>query len=143
MTVRDIAAKAEVDPAVVRFYTRFGLLQPARNPQNQYRTYTEADVRRLRFIHRVQSLGFTLKEIAQILEESARKEAPCPSVRTIIAGRVEENRKRLNELARLQERMERAALRWQTMPNAIPTGEVICNLIESEEDQESTQAAPG
>lgn len=134
MTVSEIARKADVDPAVVRFYTGRGLLQPARNPQNRYRTYTEADVKRLRFIHLAQSLGFTLKEIAQILEESARKEAPCPSVREIIAGRIEENRKRLNHLARLQERMERAVLRWQTMPDAIPDGEVICHLIESEEE---------
>lgn len=134
VTVREIAAKAGIDPAVVRFYTRFGLLQPARNPHNRYRTYTEADVKRLRFVHRAQSLGFTLKEIAQILEDSARKQAPCPSVRTIIVGRIEENGRRLNELSRLQERMERAALQWQTMPDAIPDGEVICHLIESEEE---------
>ena len=142
MTVRDIAAKAEIDPAVVRFYTRMGLLQPGRDPGNRYRTYTEADVRRLRFIHRAQSLGFTLKQILHILEESARKQATCPSVRTIIAGRVEENRRRLDELARLQERMERAVLRWQTMPDAAPNGEVICHLIESEEEQDNEQAAP-
>lgn len=141
MTVREIAAKAKIDRAVVRFYTRLGLLQPARNPHNRYRAYTEADVKRLRFIHRTQSLGFTLKEIAQIFEESARRQAPCPNVRAIIAGRVEENRKRLNDLACLQERMERAVLRWQTMPDAIPDGEVICHLIESEEEQEDQRSA--
>lgn len=143
MTVHEVAAKAEMDSNVVRFYTRMGLLHPLRNPRNQYRMYMESDVKRLRFIHRAQSLGFTLKEIAQILQETENGQAPCPAVRTIIAGRIQENRKRLTELGRLQERMERAVLHWRSLPDAVPTGDVICHLIELEEEPQQKRLTRG
>ena len=131
MKVREIANRAGVDAHVVRFYTRIGLLHPDRDPHSGYRQYRQSDIRLLRFIHQAQSLGYTLKEIAQILEETGRGESPCPTVRRIIQRRVKENRERLAELLRLQERMELALVQWSRMPDGAPTGESICHLIET------------
>jgi hypothetical protein len=52
-------------------------------------------------------------------------------VRQIIAGRIEENRSKLNELAALQKRMERALGKWSKLPDGMPDGESVCYLIES------------
>jgi DNA-binding transcriptional MerR regulator len=138
MTVSKIAKRAAMEPEVVRFYTRIGLLQPVRDAHNRYKTYAEADIVRLRFIHKAQSLGYTLKEIGQILEESSRKQSPCPTVRRIIESRIRENLEKLDQLVRLQQRMEQAAVHWAKMPNGVPTGETVCHLIESVSDENTT-----
>lgn len=134
MTVLELARKSGVSPHVVRYYTRLGLLRPLSNPQNGYRMFTEPDVARLKFIRKAQSLGFTLKEITQIFKESSRGESPCPNVRRIIERRIEENREALNELMKLQTRMEQALVRWSKMPDGVPDGNTVCHLIESATD---------
>ena len=131
MTVVELARKSNVAPHVVRYYTRRGLLHPASTSRNGYKNYTQADVARLRFIRRAQSLSFTLKEIAHILAEGGKGKSPCPMVRDIVRRRVEENRAELDELARLQTRMEDALARWSEMPDGEPDGDSVCHLIES------------
>lgn len=139
MTVVELARKSRIAPHVVRYYTRIGLLRPACNSQNGYRAYEQLDVARLRFIRQAQSLGFTLKEIARIFEESRQRKSPCPTVREIIQRRIKENRAELNKLMRLQTRMEKALVQWSKMPDGVPDGETVCHLIESvAEDVEKT-----
>ena len=131
MRVREVARRSGVPDHVVRYYTRIGLLKPSRSPHNQYKKYQDSDVSRLRFIRQAKSLGYTLAEITKIFHEASRRNSPCPMVRQIIASRIKENRSRLNELAALQKRMERALGKWQKLPDGMPDGESVCYLIES------------
>lgn len=134
MTVLEIARKSGIEPHVIRYYIRIGLLRPACDPQNGYRVYEPFDVARVRFVRKAQSLGFTLKDIARIFEESSHRKSPCPGVRKIIKRQIKENKKKLDELARLQTRMERADVRWTKMPDGVPDGDSVCHLIESVAD---------
>ena len=135
MTVLELARKSGEEPHVIRYYTRMGLPRPAVDPRNSYRVYEPLDVARVRFIRKAQGLGFTLKEIARIFDESRDRESPCPGVREIIKRRIEENRRKLDELARLQTRMERADAPWSKMPDGVPDGQSVCHLIESVADE--------
>jgi MerR family copper efflux transcriptional regulator len=67
LTVGQVARRAGVGVETVRFYEREGLLeQPARRASG-YRQYGADAVARLRFIRRAKELGFTLKEIGELL----------------------------------------------------------------------------
>ena len=131
MKVTQVAAKTGVSPYAIRYYTRIGLLTPARQSGNRYRQFTDADVKRLSFIRKAQGLGFTLKEIRKIFEKSRTGQTPCPLVREIVQRRVVENSKRLEEVAALQRNMERALRRWKKMPDRAPDGDAICHLVET------------
>ncbi len=131
MKVREVALASGVADHIVRYYTRIGLLKPSRSPHNRYKQYKDSDVSRLRFIRQAKSLGYTLGEIAKIFREVSRRNSPCPLVRQIIAARIKENRSKLNELAALQKRMERALGKWSKLPDRMPEGESVCYLIES------------
>ncbi len=131
LTVIELAKKSDVAPHIIRYYARTGLLHPMSDPENGYRLFAEADVTRVRFIRRAQRLGFKLKEIAQIFEESRRKKSACPIVREIIQRRVKENKDKLNKLERLQGRMEKALVQWKSMPDGVPDRNSVCHLIES------------
>jgi len=133
MTVNDIARRAHVAPDTVRYYTRVGLLKPNRNPENGYKLFEKNDVFRLRFIRQAQTLGFTLKEIGEILGDADTGSSPCPKVRDIIVRHIEENRIKIEELQSLQQRMEAALEKWKDMPDGVPDGLHVCHLIESSE----------
>ena len=139
MTVRDVAKLANVEPEVVRYYTRIGLIVPQRNPDNGYKLYGHKDVNHLIFIRKAKQLGFTLKEIRKILDHATDGTSPCPLVRSIIEKRIEENRQRINDMTRLQASMEKAVQQWQKLPDGIPDGDTVCILIESFTDQEVKQ----
>jgi len=131
MKVREVARRSGVADHVVRYYTRIGLLNPSRNRHNGYKEYKDSDVSRLRFIRQAKSIGYTLGEITKIFHEASRRNSPCPMVRQIIAGRIEENGFKLNELVALQKRMEHALAKWSKLPDGMPDGESVCYLIES------------
>lgn len=62
-----LAKRAGVRIDTVRYYERSGLLAPKARLQSGYRRYSEAELARLRFIRRAQALGFSLKEIRELL----------------------------------------------------------------------------
>jgi MerR family mercuric resistance operon transcriptional regulator len=81
LTIGEVAERAKVHVETMRYYERRGLLvSPPRSSAN-YRLYPEDTVRRVRFIKRAQELGFSLKEIEELLSLRAAPEAGCAAVR--------------------------------------------------------------
>lgn len=130
-TVTELANRCETTPHAVRYYTRMGLLRPKRNPENGYRLYKVEEIAWLRFVRQAKSLGYTLKEIKEIMNDVDDNASPCPRVREILMTRITENRKHLEELMSLQTRMEQALNQWSKMPDGVPDGHSVCHLIEA------------
>ena len=130
-TVSELAKRCNTTPHAVRYYTRVGLLRPERHPENGYRLYPSSDIPWLIFVQKAKRLGYTLKEIKQIMHDADNSISPCPRVREILQRHIVENRQRLDELMALQNRMEQALEQWQRMPDGVPDGSSVCHLIES------------
>lgn len=138
--VKELAKLCKVPADTVRHYTRIGLLRPDRDPVNGYCKYRVCDAKRLDFIRKAKTLGYSLKEIEHILAESRKGKSPCPLVRELINQRIQENRAHLEQLMELQNRMESALASWEKMPDGVPDGDSICHLIESMDiNQDSTK----
>jgi Cu(I)-responsive transcriptional regulator len=69
-----LARRAGVGIDTVRYYERSGLLSPKARLASGYRRYGPGEVSRLRFIRRAQALGFTLKEVRELLALSRRRD---------------------------------------------------------------------
>jgi DNA-binding transcriptional MerR regulator len=130
-TASVLAKRANVPVFTVRHYTNIGLLHPRKLESNGYRVFDDADVTLVSFISSAKELGFTLRDISEILKVSDKGKSPCPDVRKIITGRIKENAKKLRRLKELQTKMENAAKKWESMPDKIPDGHSVCHLIES------------
>ena len=130
MRVIELARLSGVSADAVRYYARVGLLIPKRNPLNGYREFSGTDVKRLWFIKRAQSLGFSLGEIQTIVRQARQRKSPCSMARDIIQKRIEKVGEELEQLILLRERMKRAARRWKRIPDQVPNGDEICRLIE-------------
>jgi MerR family mercuric resistance operon transcriptional regulator len=68
LTIGRLAQAAGVGIETVRFYQRSHLLTEPERPASGYREYSQADVERIRFIKRAQTLGFSLEDIRGLLE---------------------------------------------------------------------------
>lgn len=133
-TVNQLAIRSNAPAHVVRYYARIGLIQPTAQQQNGYRLFASKDTARLRFIRMAKYLGFTLNEIKQITRYADMDESPCDDVRRIIQDRILENQARIDEMVKLQNRMESALEQWELMPEGVPDGCSVCHLIESFDD---------
>jgi MerR family mercuric resistance operon transcriptional regulator len=67
LTIGHLAREAGVNLETVRYYERRGLLPKPPRSASGYRLFPSDAARRLRFIRRAQELGFSLKEIRELL----------------------------------------------------------------------------
>ena len=67
LTIGEVAKQAGINLQTVRYYERRGLLAAASRTEAGYRIFSSESVRRIRFIKRAQELGFSLKEIKDLL----------------------------------------------------------------------------
>lgn len=131
MQVKELSNQTGITCDAIRYYTRIGLLKPSRSESNGYNLYNKTDLVHLKFISCAKDLGFSLHEISDILNHAHHNTSPCPLVRETLANRIQDNRKKLDELIQLQTRMETALLKWNDMPDKLPDGHSVCHLIES------------
>jgi MerR family copper efflux transcriptional regulator len=69
-----MAKRGGVGIDTVRYYERNGLLAPHTRLASGYRRYGDLELARLRFIRRAQALGFTLRQIKELLALSAQRD---------------------------------------------------------------------
>ena len=67
MQIGELADRTELSLRTIRHYDEVGLL-PASRTEGGFRVYTERDVERLTHIKRMKPLGFSLEEMAELLE---------------------------------------------------------------------------
>ena len=94
----ELAARAGVNIETLRFYERKGLLpKPPRGTSN-YRQYPVDAVRRVRLIKRAQDLGFSLKEIDELLTLRAKPRARCADVQERAEAKIAEIEEKIRSL---------------------------------------------
>ncbi|HZC24665.1 MAG TPA: heavy metal-responsive transcriptional regulator [Candidatus Binatia bacterium] len=67
LTIGRLAKAAGINLETVRYYERWGLLPKPPRSSSGYRLFPSEAARRLRFIKHAQELGFSLKEIRELL----------------------------------------------------------------------------
>lgn len=80
LTIGKLAKQVGVNIQTVRYYERRQLLSPTARKSSGYRLYGEDALKRLRFIKNAQTLGFTLREIADLLNLRVSSTARCGDV---------------------------------------------------------------
>lgn len=104
--IGQLAERADTTPETIRFYERRGLLAPPPRDASGYRRYGEQWVRELAAIRSWRRLGFSLDEIATVLDALRDGPAACSPVADVARQHVRE----LDRLiATLQQRREALA----------------------------------
>jgi len=79
MRISDAAKAAGVGVETIRFYERKGLVAQPKKPilGGGFRSYSRETVERIRFIRQAQEIGFSLKEIKELLSLRVDPDADC------------------------------------------------------------------
>ncbi len=139
MTVNDIAKSLKTTVDTVRYYTRLGLVMPDKS-SNGYKFYSNKDQSRLRFILSARQLGFSVKDIQQILREADHGKSACPLVRKLIKARLDETEKQFQEMLQLRKKMKGALKQWDLMADQAPSSTMVCHLIENIDSKSAGEA---
>jgi len=111
LTIGQLAKQAGVGVETIRFYEREGLLAEPERRRSGYRQYPREVVRRVRFIRHAKELGFTLKEIQELLDLRVDPRSSCADVRTRAASKIADIEERMASLERMKAALERLARR--------------------------------
>ena len=90
LKVGEVAKQTGVNPQTMHYYERRGLLSKPPWTDSNYRVYSEDAVRRVRFVKRAQGLGFTLKEIKELLSLRAAPRTRCAEVRKRAEAKIQD-----------------------------------------------------
>ena len=110
MKIGEVAKAAGIGVDAVRFYERQGLLpEPARRPSG-YRIYSPDVVLSLRFIRRAKELGFSLKDISELLSLETAAEATAADVKELAEAKLEDIEERIRALQRMRRALKKASV---------------------------------
>lgn len=102
MTIGKLAKAAGVGVETVRFYERKGLIQKPAKRESGFRTYSNDEVARIRFIRRAQELGFTLREVKDLIELQSKKRMTGSQVQKKADQKISEVQKKIADLKRME-----------------------------------------
>lgn len=111
MQIGTVARKIGLSVDAIRFYERNSLLPHPPRTQGGFRRYGDIEVETLAFIRRAQGLGFTLKEIRELLALRRSRLQPCAPVRRRLERKVEHVRRKVADLQRLERELHTALRR--------------------------------
>ena len=98
MNIGTAASESGVTAKTIRYYESIGLIPPATRAENGYRNYTEFDVETLRFIQHSRRLGFSVKDVGNLLELWGDKERSSADVKALALEHISEVERRIKEL---------------------------------------------
>jgi len=108
MHIGRVAKKIGLTPDAIRFYERNAPLRRPPRTVGGFRQYADTDVETLGFIRQVQGLGFTLKEVRELLKLRHERLQPCAPVRRRLKEKLADVRNKLTELEKLERELQSA-----------------------------------
>jgi MerR family copper efflux transcriptional regulator len=109
--IGEAAKRSGLPPKTIRFYEQSGVVAPAGRDANGYRFYRESDVETLRFIHRARLLGFSLKDIGDLLALYRDQSRASRDVKDLALRHVADLDRKIAEMTAIRDVIKRLAER--------------------------------
>ena len=100
--IGELAKRTALSIDAIRFYEKRQLLPKATRSSGGFRLYSTDDLERLLFIRQIQGLGFSLREIRELMDLRARKVDACETVRELLKHKLTIIRAKRRELQELE-----------------------------------------
>jgi MerR family mercuric resistance operon transcriptional regulator len=109
LTIGQLADRAGVGVETIRFYERKGLIAEPPRSSAGFRHYAPDAVRRVRFIRQAKALGFSLKEIMELLSLRVESDSTCADVRGTTEKKIAEINEKISGLKQMEKALARLA----------------------------------
>ena len=126
LKIGEVSKRSGIGVETVRFYEREGLIDEPPRKSSGYRAYPASVVPRLGFIRHAKDLGFTLKEIRELLSLRVDRKASCSAVKARAQNKIVDIEERIGSLQRMRRTLRRLV---DACDERKPTSE--CPILES------------
>jgi DNA-binding transcriptional MerR regulator len=136
--IGELAKRTALSIDAIRFYERRNLLPTPSRSTGRFRLYTPEAIERLRFMRRMQGLGFSLQEIKELMGVRADRAHACSAVRQFLKTKLADVAVRIQELQQLETELK-ADLRKCNRALQQQRGKTCaCPVLEGEERTKNT-----
>jgi MerR family transcriptional regulator, copper efflux regulator len=122
LPIGKVARRAGIGVETIRFYEREGLLAAPARRDSGYRLYTEGVIGRIRFIRRAKELGFSLKEIKELLQLRRNSSSTCEDIREKAEAKIANVETKIAMLKKMKQALTElsAACKGRTRSVSVP-----------------------
>ncbi len=125
-----LAETAGVNIQTIRYYERIGLIPQPQRKESGYRQYDKKDVQKIKFIKRAKELGFTLREIQDLLTLRVDPDSTCEDIRERAEKKITDIEEKISELKRIKKALDKLTT---ACVGRGPTGD--CPILEALESE--------
>jgi len=109
LNIGGAANASGVSAKMIRHYEEIGLIPKARRTDAGYRTYSGNEIHELRFIKQARNLGFSTKQIAQLLKLWRDRRRPSGKVKQLTLEHIRELDEKIREMQAMKATLEHLA----------------------------------
>lgn len=102
LQIGEVAKRSGIGVETVRFYEREGLIPIAERSASGYRRYPESVVKKLLFIQHAKTLGFSLKEIGELILLRNSPNADCSGIKSRAIAKMAEIQSKIDALEKMK-----------------------------------------
>lgn len=104
--IGEVAKESQVSVGAIRFYEREGLIMAPGRSAAGYRQYSESVIRQIQFIQNAKKLGFSLKEISELIKLKDRHNARCETVKSTAKARIADIQQKIDDLEQMKSELQ-------------------------------------
>jgi len=101
--IGEVAHRADVNKETVRYYEQRELIPKPDRRRSGYRIFTQRQIDQIKFIKRAQQLGFTLREIKELLELRVDEETSCSEIKEEAQKKYQDVTQKIKDLRQIQD----------------------------------------
>ncbi len=105
LSIGQVSKQANVKIETIRYYERLELLNEPQRSMSGYRQYSDDVIKRLYFIKNAKELGFSLKEISELLSLKVNSKSTCANVKKRADKKVEEINDKIKTLQKMKKNL--------------------------------------
>ncbi len=120
MKVSELAKAVGVNPQTVRYYEREELLAEPMRSASGYREYDHDALERLRFICQAKEVGFTLREIRELIGLDSDEPKSCGCVQKVVEEKLFDLEVKLKAMRQMKKLLHRLHERCVDSPSSAP-----------------------
>jgi len=108
MRIGELSKSTGFQVETLRYYEKQGLLSPVSRSESGYREYNKDSLKQLQFIRQAKSVGFSLKEITELLTlRVERDQHSCGDVKSIAEQKIIQIDSKINELDKMRKALHK------------------------------------
>ncbi len=132
MRIGKLAKQVDITVEAIRFYEKSGLIEPPERNESGYRNYPEDTVQHVLFIKRAKELGFSLKEVRELMSLRYLPGTTCYEVKEQSLKKMQDIDRKVEDLLGIKKGLAKLI---SSCPGQGPLSE--CPIIESISNQKN------